>query len=422
MFVAIALMAMPFISPPAVQAAPDSGTCPVPSSYASGTGIPSDPFLISTPGQLQRLRNTPADWNDSVRLTLDIEMGGCVWGMPIGAGVNQWAGSFDGGGHVVNGLDVVTNSGYAGFIGYMETGASIQDLGLTGDVSVTVTSSFAYVAAGALVGFTQNASISRSFATGDVSVVIAATPDPNDPFNPDDASASVNTGGLVGVSQGEISDSYATGSVDVTAAAVAVTGGSASVDNYGGGLVGNKMNGPLHRSYATGAVTSTLTANGGSSQVTSDRRGGLLGYRSLGQLNANVWDTATSGLATGSASNTPAGVTGFTTTQMTSYASFSSVGQNWSITDGFSDSTIWSICPSANSGYPVLSKFNTNVQCASSGSEIDRTMWGLSVVRHSAAAPCPSGYTSSWARWPNGATGGWVCNREVFAYRPLPSD
>ncbi len=47
----------------------------------------------------------------------------------------------------------------------------------------------------------------------------------------------------------------------------------------------------------------------------------------------------------------------------------------------------------------------------------DMTMWQQSVGRSSAGAPCPAGFTASWAQWPNVNQGGWVCNREVFAYR-----
>ena len=48
----------------------------------------------------------------------------------------------------------------------------------------------------------------------------------------------------------------------------------------------------------------------------------------------------------------------------------------------------------------------------------DLTTWLQSVARPSADAACPRGYTPSWAAWPNEATGGYVCNKTVYAYYP----
>lgn len=39
--------------------------------------------------------------------------------------------------------------------------------------------------------------------------------------------------------------------------------------------------------------------------------------------------------------------------------------------------------------------------------------WLQSFARASAATTCPSGYGSSWAQWPNGGRGGFVCNRTL---------
>ena len=39
--------------------------------------------------------------------------------------------------------------------------------------------------------------------------------------------------------------------------------------------------------------------------------------------------------------------------------------------------------------------------------------WLQSFARASAAATCPAGYGASWAEWPNGGKGGFVCNRTL---------
>jgi hypothetical protein len=54
------------------------------------------------------------------------------------------------------------------------------------------------------------------------------------------------------------------------------------------------------------------------------------------------------------------------------------------------------------------------------GSESDMTLWHQSISRSSSDAACPTGYSASWAQWPNDHKGGWVCNRELFAYQPNP--
>ncbi len=43
-------------------------------------------------------------------------------------------------------------------------------------------------------------------------------------------------------------------------------------------------------------------------------------------------------------------------------------------------------------------------------------MWQQAIGRASATATCPDGYTGSWDTWPNGGTGGYVCNRFVPFY------
>jgi hypothetical protein len=50
-----------------------------------------------------------------------------------------------------------------------------------------------------------------------------------------------------------------------------------------------------------------------------------------------------------------------------------------------------------------------------SGSGSGLPMWQQGYGRASADAACDSGWGASWAQWPNGGKGGWVCVREVPA-------
>lgn len=64
---------------------------------------------------------------------------------------------------------------------------------------------------------------------------------------------------------------------------------------------------------------------------------------------------------------------------------------------------------------PVLARvFGDPIQ--SSGSANSAPLWLQSIGRESASTACPEGYSGSWALWPNGGTGGYVCNKSVPAY------
>jgi hypothetical protein len=43
-------------------------------------------------------------------------------------------------------------------------------------------------------------------------------------------------------------------------------------------------------------------------------------------------------------------------------------------------------------------------------------MWMQSIGRDAATSSCPVGYAGSWAAWPNGGKGGYVCDKFVRVY------
>lgn len=48
----------------------------------------------------------------------------------------------------------------------------------------------------------------------------------------------------------------------------------------------------------------------------------------------------------------------------------------------------------------------------------DLTIWHKAIGRESEQASCPDGWGPSWAKWPNGGTGGFVCSHQSYAYYP----
>ena len=355
------------VLPTATAQAADANCPSADVAYAGGTGTVGDPFLVSTPGQLQRLRDRSADWNKVIRLASDIDMssGGtdCTWGSTLGnPNIATWTGTFDGNGHVVSGLDIDVTGNYVGFFAYLGNNAVVRDLGFTGDVRATASGmDFVQIGAGGLAGWTLSSQILRSFTTGDVTVILSASAS----VMTGDASANPIVGGLVGTSQGTVADSYATGDLSVTASANATSSGMAVVNSAVGGLLGSAAAGSsiVTDSYSTGSVTTSASATGGGSQSIVESIGGSVGQFSTQYATATgvVWETTSSGRATGLGSGTSVGVTGKTATEMTVSSTFTAL--NWDIFDGYSANDTWSLCPALNNGRPVLSRFATNATC-----------------------------------------------------------
>ncbi|WP_147290469.1 beta strand repeat-containing protein [Pannonibacter phragmitetus] len=284
---------------------------------------------------------------------------------PIGVNIGSpFTGTFDGDGHTISGLtinrgttDNVALFGYAGSSGIMRNvgltlaavtgknnssilvgridGGTISDVSVEGVVNGAVN-------AGGLVGYISGAAVTRSSASGSVS------------------GTGIRTGGLVGYSQyGTISNSYA---------AVAVSGSSTGV----GGLVGHGS-GTISNSYATGTVTSTGSGTGGligsgSATISNSyatgavtggtSTGGFIGQMTGGTISTSFFNAETTGQTRGVGTNASAsGVTGLTTAQMTSFATFDDAG--WDIANAGGSSSVWRIYEGQTG--PLLRSFLTAI-------------------------------------------------------------
>lgn len=363
--IAIAALAASAVVVPQSALAADSGTCPAPAAYP-GAGTAGDPYVITSPGQLQGLRDTPAHWGADVRVAADIDMSGCTWGGSIGDTGTAFRGVLDGDGHVIRGFALAHAGGYAGFIGYLDDGAVVRDLGVSGTVSVSVRDGEELtVYAGGLAGFTRAATIDRSSFAGRVSVGVTAidTQGACPPFC--DVGASIIVGGLVGYGQGAIVNSYARAQVTASAIASPSSGGYSTYARVtAGGLVGELAgSSSLDRVYAAGAISSSANAPSGQQTIAE---GALLGRRGSQQVAASAWDATLGPGGDGAGAGGPAG-TGFATPLMTGFTTFGPQGLAWDITDGISQATTWSICASDNDGYPFLSRFATTAACPAPG-------------------------------------------------------
>ncbi len=288
--------------------------------------------------QLQLMAMAPsASYSLGANINAAATAGGDVWGRvsdgftptfaPIGNAGTPFSGTFDGMGHTISGLTInLPTQDNVGLFGTTSAASVIQNVGLVGG-SVSGNN---YV--GGLVGLNE-AKISNSYATGSVN-------------------GSRYVGGLVGsnLSGGTISNSYATGSVTGSGYYVGglagqngaeisnsyATGSVTGSGNYVGGLVGYSYGGTISNSYATGSVDGSNNYVGGlvgynsgtinNSYATgsvsgSSNVGGLVGYN-YGLISNGYWNTTNNPTLSGVGAGSGSGATGLTTQEMQTASNF----------------------------------------------------------------------------------------------------
>jgi len=238
-------------------------------TFESGNGTQSNPYIICTATQLNLIGAVDADLSypllrKSYKLGTDIDLSGVTFNMIGDFSQKGFSGSFDGNSKKISNLSINNTSSFAvGFISVLLPGGEIKNLKLE-DITIV---GDGYL--GGLVGYSLETSIiTNSYTTGTIS-------------------GNYYLGGLVGYNLGTIGNSYSTCSVTGT---VERTGGLVG-DNYGpisnscatgaitgvletGGLVG-KNNGMIYNSYSTGAVVAT-----------DDKTGGLVGISNYSISNS----------------------------------------------------------------------------------------------------------------------------------------
>ena len=268
-------------------------------AFSGGSGEPNNPYLISNPADLNRIGHNPGLMNAHFRLTNDVNMADTTHFI-IGNSLYPFAGTFDGGGHVISDFYRYSYTGEMtkGLFGIVNgVDAGIKNLGLTD----SYISGGGYQTVGLLVGRLLNGTVTGCFAErGRVEV-----------FESDG-------GGLVGTNVGTISNCYAN---------VYISGW------FGvGGLVESNA-GTISNCYSRGRVDGMLD------------HGGLVS-RNSGPVTNSFWDVNSSGEP-----SSAAGI-GLTTTEMQTMSTFTNAG--WDFVGETSNGTddIWAICKGAD--YPRL--------------------------------------------------------------------
>ena len=240
--------------------------------------------------------------------------------VPIGNGAMNFTGRLNGNGFAISGLTINSTGQYNGLFGYIGDYGVVSDVGLI-NASVTGTQSNYSGWVGALAGINAG-QVTRSYATGTVNGAISydigglvarnlgtiTQSYANVSVNGGTASA---IGGLVGNNFGSITQSYSLGTV------------SAGSGSFIGGLVGWNSSGTISQSYSTGMVSAA-----------SSTIGGLVGYNS-GTISQSYFDVDTSGMNSQNGVGniaSAAGVTGLTTAGFSNTANFA--GWNFGTQEG----------------------------------------------------------------------------------------
>ncbi|MET3290915.1 UNVERIFIED_CONTAM: uncharacterized protein YjdB [Brevibacillus sp. OAP136] len=300
--------------------------------FSGGNGTAGNPFLITTPEQLNAIRYGTANHyklGNNIDLTDYLASGGGGYNSgAFWAPISNFTGTFDGDGYVIRGLKINRSSeNFVGFFGGTGAGATIKNIGL--DNVDVVSGSFV----GGLVGGLQGsgATLSNSYVTGSVS-------------------GTNYIGGLVGYqSSGSVSDSYSSATV---------TG------SYTGGLVGYQDNSSISNSYATGLVTGGYMI------------GGLVGGSPTGIVTSSFYDQSIT------SENFYGKGTPKSTLEMQTQSTFGA----WDFV------TVWFMPPNQ---YPQLRKFMTNAPVATPDPAGGPVARGASVEITSGTAGASIYYTTN---------------------------
>ena len=190
-----------------------------------GNGV----YLIGTAAELAWFAAT--DGKSSAKLTADIELAGYDW-TPL----KKFYGTFDGQGHVIRNLYINSTSNTLGLISYLQGGASVTGLGITG--SVTCTNNTRIAQAGGIVGYMYDkASITQCWSAVNVT-------------------SNKHAGGIAGYTAGGsiITNCYASGNITTTSKNECYLGGIC------GSSYSNTNGATLTNCYSIGDVTSTSGA------------------------------------------------------------------------------------------------------------------------------------------------------------------
>ncbi|MBQ8893454.1 MAG: hypothetical protein IJ043_03495 [Clostridia bacterium] len=260
-------------------------------AFAGGSGTAEDPYLISTPAQLDQIRNAPAACyrliNDIVFTAEDFAEGGIFYNGGIcWTPIPSFTGALDGNGYAIKNLTVRNNSTterfYAGL--FRSNSGTIHDLGMENNdfyAWTTYEQAFIPVCAGGIAGY-NSGTITRCYHTGSIEFVAMLRYS--------------QAGGIVGLNAGIVTDCYNTGTVEAYQ-------NWDSSHAAGGGIAG-RNEGRILRCYNNGSVTA-----GGRCPTSNGFAGGIAGTNSGGTIQDCYNIGSVYGFSTGKTYGNAGGIT-----------------------------------------------------------------------------------------------------------------
>ena len=271
--------------------------------------------VIKTADELQAMKD---NLSGKYILMNDIDLSGYNWDAVGVYDTNPFTGELNGNGYVISNLKInKPTEDYQGLFGYVVNGTlkniALENVDVTGAEGV-----------GGLAGGIQG-NITNSYSTGSVTGDVAVgglaggilQGDITNSYSTGSVTGDGYVGGLAGIVQGDITNSYFTGSV---------TG-----DSGVGGLAGGILQGDITNSYFTGSVTGdgfvgglvggidggNITDSYSAGSVTGTSYvGGVAGGNSNSTFVSCYYDTQKSGQAMGVGTGDGTGVSGVTTSEL----------------------------------------------------------------------------------------------------------
>ena len=272
-----------------------------------GAGTPSNPYLVSSYGDLRMVGVGAHSLSASYRLTNDIDASsstsdnGGAGMFPIGSDTKSFTGNFHGAGYAISNMQMNwQGNSYVGLFGYA-LNSLIDSLGLK---NITVKG---FETVGALAGYCSGCKIFASHVTGGAIYRTA------------DGANEINVGGLVGLGNYDtIKESSFAGTITV----------SGNVNSFVGGLLGYAEATVVRNSYAE--ATATLTNLGSMEPYL----GGLIGRGQNILIDQSHSNSSLSN--TGSLYAYSGGLVGWVYDAATISTSYASGSVNAVVTDGSS--------------------------------------------------------------------------------------
>jgi len=299
----------------------------------AGDGTSGNPYQIATLDNLYWVTQNTGSWGSYIIQTADIDADSTSgWDSgsgfyPIGNSTTAFTGSYNGQGHTITHLFINRSGQYNGLFGWIG-GGSVRNLHLE---SVQVTGGD--LCTGGMIGYlyysatatncTSTGTVAGTFDVGGLIGGLDAFSVTSNCYSGGSVTgANGGIGGLIGTASRNsvIKNCYSTSSV----------AGANSAFNIGG-LIGGANTVYDTNCYSNGHVTGTGTTT---------KVGGLIGMQLYVTTIDCFWDTLTSGLDTSAAG------TGKSSAEMKQQSTFTNAGWDFS--------TIWSISPLINNGYPYL--------------------------------------------------------------------